>query len=130
MTKLGAPRGRGKSAAPAAPKKRGRPRSRLPDDVIDRLGPVPTTPLKRAEWYAQLLAEIAELEIRGLISEALSDRLRAVIKLSTSVMPLEAIYAAEEMLRQEQKNIDSDDDGGPDLEEDDGAVAQLRRVPP
>lgn len=55
----------------------GRKREKLPADVIERLGPPPSTPDELRTWNAKLLAEVQYLSIRGLIATDLAASIRA-----------------------------------------------------
>ena len=58
-------------------KKGGRPRSTLPAEVLDRLGPPPAAALAQAAWASQLLGELVLLQGKGEIDRDLAAALRA-----------------------------------------------------
>jgi hypothetical protein len=66
----------------------GRPVARLPQDVIDRLGPPPTDdPLAGARWLSSLLLELIWLECQGQAPDALGQRIRATAGAAVRAMP-------------------------------------------
>ncbi len=73
-----------KRAKPVSKSKRGgkrdgagRPRDRLPEDVITRLGPPPQTAKELRTWNARLLAEVQWLSLKGEIGTELAASIRA-----------------------------------------------------
>lgn len=66
-----------KASAKANGEMGGRPRDRLSDEVIARLGPPPATPKELRTWNAKLLAEVQWLSLRGEIGTELAASLRA-----------------------------------------------------
>lgn len=105
----------------------GRPRSALPAEVIERLGP-PPRPLPgkpvdaRAlrEWNGRLLAEVQWLAIQGKILPGLAANIRANAGALDRALPADAPPVAPG-----DDDLDDDEDKGPELESvgaDDGAL--------
>lgn len=55
----------------------GRKRDRLPQAMIDRVGPVPTTAVELDLWVRRLLAELLTLQMKGEVSVDLAASIRA-----------------------------------------------------
>lgn len=92
----------------------GRPRSKLPEAVIEKLGPPPLDAASLRTWNARLLAEVQWLSIRGEIATDLAASLRANAGAIERALPPAPRAAPLEDAE------DEDDDGetGPELEED------------
>lgn len=89
----------------------GRPRDKLPKQVVDRLGAPPENPVELRTWNARLLAEVQWLCIRGEIGSELAATLRANAGAIERALPPPP--------RDERRRDDGDDDDDQD-EDDDG----------
>lgn len=96
--------------------KGGRPRDRLPQDVIDRLGPPPAAPLELARWNQRMMAEVASGLMAGTIGHELADKLRAVGSSISKALPTDILVEVERLLRNDGKEM-SAPTTGPTLEE-------------
>jgi uncharacterized metal-binding protein YceD (DUF177 family) len=104
----------------------GRPRDRLPQDMIDRVGAVPTTAAELDLWVRRLLAELLTLQMKGEVSVDLAASIRATCG--------EIRRGLDKVPSKPAGDDDDDDDDdeeidGPELEEvdakggvDDGAI--------
>jgi len=99
--------------------KGGRPRSRLPEDVIATIGAPPMDPadaLGRTRWASLLVTQVAWLEANGLIGADLADRLCKRAAVAARVFPTDLVLAVESKLRKEQETTVVSE-AGPALEE-------------
>lgn len=87
----------------------GRPRDRLPEEVITRLGPPPATPKDLRTWNAKLLAEVQWLSVRGEIGNELAASLRANAGALDRALPNEPTQSHD-------ANDDDEESIGPELE--------------
>lgn len=97
--------------------KGGRPKERIPEEVLQELGEFPFgKPFEIARWWQHLLGRVALLRARGEIGVELTTTMLALAKGGQSVFPLDLTIAVEEMLRAEREAA-SADHGGPETEE-------------
>ncbi len=108
-----------KKRAKSAPKPRGgkregagRPRDRLPDEVITRLGPPPATPKELRTWNARLLAEVQWLSLKGEIGTELAASIRANAGSLDRALPETPVAPSGSS----DDEDDEEEDDGPELE--------------
>jgi hypothetical protein len=101
----------------------GRPRDKLPTDVIARIGAPPAAdkPAALRTWNAKVLAEIQWLTINGDLPHELAQQLRA------NAGALERALPDEEREFEEDEDLDEERDG-PDLSPIDDGDDDLVRV--
>lgn len=107
----------------------GAKRYKLPDQVLERLGPPPADrPLKMARWWVQLVAECTWLYVQGQCTSKTLDKVRAVAASAAKILPDDIRAEADRLMRQEeeQRHVDQ---AGPGLERIDGASRSLRSDP-
>lgn len=97
----------------------GRPRSRLPDEVIKRLGPCPADPLARQHWVHAMLGEIVGLQAIGEIDSGLAAELRASISAMVRAIPMQVLIDVDERMQADEEAVEADD-RGPQMEPIDG----------
>lgn len=120
--------GRGSRAASAQRNLGGRPRSKLPDESIARLGAPPLQdPLALGTWANALLGEVAWLCAIGKLDRELASSLRASATAMQRTIPAATDAAIERFLRDEADAITADD-LGPTLET--GATNGARKSTP
>lgn len=101
-----------KKSAPKAPaKKRGRPRSKLPQEVLDRLGPPPEGALARSHWSSRLLAETAWLSLRGEVNREVASEVRAFVGAIQRAQPMDVAAELDKVLRADSEAIEADEIG-------------------
>lgn len=101
-------------------KRPGRPKSRLPQQVLDELGPPPDSPLQLARWATRLLTKATWLQLKGEIGTELAGNIRAFVGSITRAQQADIAAELERMLNAEAKDQETDDIG-PRLEKK-GAV--------
>lgn len=90
----------------------GRPRDRLPQATLDRLGEPPQNdPLRLAAWTSQLLAEVAWLVARGEVHKELAASLRATCGAIDRAVPAATLAEIDRLMRADADAIASDDLG-------------------
>lgn len=110
--------------------KGGRPRNRLPQDLLDRIGPPPDSPLQLARWASSLLAQVAWLQFQGKVADGLAATVRATVGAITRAQPTDIMAELERLLR-EDAGERAADDVGPQPEKVSGAGPhQALRVDP
>ncbi|MGE0547605.1 MAG: hypothetical protein AB7O24_04315 [Kofleriaceae bacterium] len=115
------PKGKHGGSRPGA----GAPRSKLPDDVIARLGDCPTKPRDIRIWNARLLAEIQVLAMKGEIDTGLAATLRANAGAIERTLPPEPPPRRTEDDGDDDQDDDEEGDG-PELEQVEGSADGLR----
>lgn len=78
---------RGARASRANGKKGGRPRDKLPDDVLKALGEPPATAKDLRLWCARVLAVVLARSMRGTCTHELAATLRANVKAVLGCLP-------------------------------------------
>lgn len=97
----------------------GRKRAKLPDDVIDKIGPPPTdSPLKMARWWQSAGAHLSYLLLQGAVPTKLVDRFRAQAATYIKALPADILHEADKLLRGEDEA--REEDAGAELEDIDG----------
>ena len=120
------------TAAPARAGKSpgGRPRSSLPPEIIEKLGPPPSSPLLIISWGARVVAEAAYLEMQGKLGRELAGGIRAMASALARLAPLDTIARLEQKLREDRDEIEADNRGPAKEERADGVKpAAIRRDP-
>src|SRR5688572_17163607 len=88
---------------------RGRPPAKLPDEVIQRIGPRPTDdPVAAAKWVSKLLLELAWLECCGLAPQKLGERVRATAGAIIRAMPDHVRAELDARIRGDDAGNDAD----------------------
>ena len=119
----GAKGGRSRSAAKAAAARGngavgGRPRDKLPEEVIARLRSIPETTAARRRWLVAWAAEVLIGEASGTIPPELAAKLRVgIAHVQKLLPPMRPGDAGDD------DEGDDEEDDGPVLERDDGAEA-------
>lgn len=62
-------------------------RDRLPQEVINRLGPPPALPADLRAWNARVLSEVLRLQLSGDIGRGLAEGLRASVSALDRLLP-------------------------------------------
>ena len=92
-----------KPAEPAAPdaekNKGGRPRAKLPEDLLARIGPPPADPIQAGRWVSRLMLELLWLEARGEAPAKLAERLKSIAGAAIRALPAEAAAELDRRLR-------------------------------
>jgi hypothetical protein len=105
------------AAARANGSRGGRPRARLPDDVLALIGPMPTTGvLERAHWANKVLLTALDLSIRGALDKELAATIRAFAGTISRTIPLDVAAELERRLRADAEQV-AEDTTGPQVEE-------------
>ena len=91
----------------------GRKRDRLPQEVIDRLGVMPTDAVALDLWVRRVLAELVVLQMRGEVSVALAASIRATCGEIRRNLPA----APPPNAGDDEDDDDDEEDEGPELEE-------------
>src|SRR5690242_6273287 len=97
-------------------RKGGRPKSRMPEESLARLGAPPADALGKARWLCALTVEVAYLLARGEIDRGLAQSLRAVAGTGARLTPPDVLAEADRVMREDARDR-ADDDHGPKLEE-------------
>lgn len=104
-----APKSSKKSAAKSNPRRTGRPRGRLPEDVLSELGrPPDDDPIAAQLWWSKLLAEVAWLLASGRIPATLAMSLRAIASSAAKALPEEIKARAARILEDEDRELQED----------------------
>jgi hypothetical protein len=90
----------------------GRKRDRLPQAMIDRVGPVPTTPAELDFWIRKLLAELLVLQMTGEVAIDLAASIRMTVAEIRKGMP-----SASAKPDDDDDDDDDDEFDGPELED-------------
>lgn len=97
-------------AARKAGKLGGRPRDRLPVDVMERLGKAPAEAAKLRIWNARLVAELNYLVAIGEVGDDLAARIRA-----GATVVIKALPAIVQDVADDGSSVDDEEDRGPEL---------------
>jgi hypothetical protein len=104
------------AAARANGSRGGRPRARLPDDVLALIGPMPAGVLERAHWANRVLITALDLSIRGQLDKELAATIRAFAGTISRTIPLDVAAELERRLRADAEQV-AEDTKGPQVEE-------------
>ncbi len=91
----------------------GRPKARLPDDSIARLGPPPTGPLELIRWHALMLAEVQWLTALGEIGPDIASSLRAGAGTAARLLPPDIAAALDAKIRDQDRDMKRETTGTP-----------------
>ncbi len=131
-------------SAPAPARKRGRspgtphhpnsrkPRSKLPQDVLARIGPPPppTDPLARAQWASTVIGELIWLQANGLLDSELGKNLRAACSALSRATPLDVLAEIDRRMKASDDELKLDAAGPePEKQHDEQPRGALRRQP-
>lgn len=99
----------------------GRPRDRLPQEALDRLGPPPTGDEATANslrlWNASVLAEVLHLSLKGEVGAELAATARATATALDRALPSRAGGVPDAPNDSEDEDPEDDDPMGPELEQ-------------
>lgn len=102
------------AAARANGARGGRPKAKLPEESIARLGPPPTDdPFALVRWHAACLAEVQWLAMRGEIGSDLASSLRAGAGTAARLLPPDIVAALHRELDDRDDDIKKDTLGPP-----------------
>ena len=114
----------------------GRPRARLPQALLDRIGPVPADPLDQQEWYTVAIGVVQWEVMQGRPYSTILEQLHRSAKVASTMIP-EAIKAkAARLLKRAEDERERDATAAPSDEpvppRTDGAPRNrpIRRSPP
>jgi hypothetical protein len=99
--------------------KGGRPRGRLPQKILEQIGPVPQKPADFDDWKFRALAALFMAQASGEVERDLAASLRATLG------EMRRNAAASPARSTDDEEDDDEEDEGPELEEaapDDGAL--------
>jgi hypothetical protein len=86
----------------------GRPREKLPKDLLDGLGAPPTDPLKKSEWWGRLLEVLQFGVLKGEAwTTMLRDAQRSAV-VASKLVPEEIKARAAALLDQEERDAQHD----------------------
>ncbi|MGE3458620.1 MAG: hypothetical protein AB7O24_26110 [Kofleriaceae bacterium] len=125
MTKVKRAKMKAKSKHGGARRGAGGPRSRIPADVIARLGECPTNPREIRIWFARMLVELTKLAMKGEVDSGLAATLRATAGAVERMLPPEP---APRHAEDDVDDVDEDDVEGPELEQVDEDYSGALRV--
>lgn len=108
----------------------GRPRNKLPEESVRRLGPPPTEPLQLVRWHAAVLAEVSWLSMQGEIGSDLASSLRASAGTAARLLGPDVLAALDDKLDERSRGMKAQATG-PALEEvpDGKPDLSIRRAP-
>lgn len=111
--------------------KGGRPRTTLPQDLIERVGEPPLdAPLQLSRWASKLNTIAGWMALKGKLNKGLADRVRAFAASVTRSQPTDVAAELERLLREDAGDR-AVDDVGPQLEKVNGAGSnQVLRANP
>lgn len=108
-----------------AKSERGRPRSALPQEILDRLGPAPIgQPLKLARWFTNAIALLTEGVIAGKPWGTMLETVRASAGAAGRVLPHDVIFEAQRRLDADARELKDASAGGRVVARKDADVAQ------
>lgn len=109
IERRGGPRANAGGRRPGA----GRKQSRLPAELLERIGEVPTDPLEQQEWYTRAIGVVQWEVLQGKHFGSLLEQLQRSAKVAATMIP-EAIKAkAARLLRRNEDERERDASAAP-----------------